>query len=117
MIAPAHNPNRSLVRIFGLALNALLLLYSMIAVYGLFALEDFRTAELAIGLLRVALGPLALFILLRWGWDSDPFERVVTLMGAAFEADFANQSVKTRIRSIVIVTILSLLLELVLIRW
>ena len=38
-------------------------------------------------------------------------------MGEVFEADFANLSSSTKIRSIVLVTMLSLLLELVLIRW
>jgi len=38
-------------------------------------------------------------------------------MGAVFEADYANLSTKSRIRLIVLVTMLSLLLELVLIRW
>jgi uncharacterized membrane protein len=38
-------------------------------------------------------------------------------MGTAFESDYANLDAKTKIRSIVLVTMLSLLLELVLIRW
>jgi len=117
MITPVHYPNRSLVRIFGLALSGLLFLYSIIALYGLFAPENLTTAELVVGMLRIALGPLALFVLLRWGWDSDPLDRTVRLMGEVFEADFANLSSSTKIRSIVLVTMLSLLLELVLIRW
>ena len=38
-------------------------------------------------------------------------------MGASFEAHYAALNTKTKIRSIVLVTMLSLLLELVLIRW
>ena len=60
MMNSAHNPNRSLVRIFGLASSGLLLVYSMIAVYGLFELENISAAELAVGVVRIALGPLAL---------------------------------------------------------
>ena len=65
--------------------------------------------------LRIALGLLALGVLFRWGWLE--VERQVGLMGTAFEADYANLDTKTKIRLIVLVTMLSLLLELVLIRW
>ena len=117
MMTSAHNPNRSLVRIYGMALGGLLSVYSMIAVYGVLAQENATAADLAIGMVRIALGPLALFVMVRWGWRLDALERQVGLMGAAFEADYANLSPRTRIRSIVLVTMLSLLLELVLIRW
>lgn len=63
----AHNPNRSLIHIFCLSLTGLLLVYSTIAVYGLFALESTNATELAAGLFRIALGLLALGGLLRWG--------------------------------------------------
>src|ERR1019366_1182493 len=116
MMNSTHNPNRSLVRIFGIALSGLLMVYSMIAVYGLFELENISAAELSIGMVRIALGPLALLVLFRWGWRADPLDRQVRRMGATFEAGYANLSTKTRIRSIVLVTMLSLLLELVLIR-
>ena len=117
MMNSAHNPNRSLVRIFGIALSGLLLVYSIIAVYGLFELENTDAAQLSIGMVRIALGPLALLLLFRWGWRADPLDRQVRRMGATFEAGYANLSTRTRIRSIVLVTMLSLLLELVLIRW
>jgi SAM-dependent methyltransferase len=116
MMTPAHNPNLSLIRIFGLAFSGLLFAYSMIAVHTLFALESWTAVEFAVGSLRIALGPLAVFAL-RGGWDSDRLDRMVRLMGASFEADFANVSARTKIRLIVLVTMLSLLLELVLIRW
>ena len=117
MMTSADNANRSLVRIFGVAISGLLCLYSMIAVYGLLALDHWTTTGLAVGLLRIVAGPLALLVLLRWGWNSDPLDRTLRQMGTAFEADFANSSTKAKIRSIVLVTMLSLLLELVMIRW
>ena len=70
-----------------------------------------------IGVVRIALGLLALGVLFRWDWLAGPLQHQVGLMGAAFEADYANLSTKTKIRLIVLVTMLSLLLELVLIRW
>jgi SAM-dependent methyltransferase len=117
MMNPSHNPNRSLVHIFCLSLSGLLVLYSAIAVYDLVTRESATAAELAAGVVRIALGLLALGVLFGWGWFAGPLQRQVGLMGAAFEADYAGLSTKRRIRSIVLITMLSLLLELVLIRW
>ncbi len=112
----SDNPNRSLVRIFCLSLGGLLFAYAAIAAYNLVAGDGVNTADLSAGVLRICLG-LALGVLFCWGWLAEPFERQVGLMGTAFESDYANLDAKTRIRSIVLVTMLSLLLELVLIRW
>ena len=115
MMNASHNPNRSLVHIFCLSLGGLLVLYSTIAAYDLVTRESANAAEVAIGAVRIALGLLALGVLFRWSWLE--VERQVGLMGTAFEADYANLDTKTKIRLIVLVTMLSLLLELVLIRW
>jgi SAM-dependent methyltransferase len=117
MMNAPHNPNRNLIHIFCLSLGGLLFVYASVAVYGLFASERIDAAELAIGALRVSLGLAALGVLFRWDWLEGPLQRQVRLMGDTFEADYANLSTKTKIRSIVLVTMLSLLLELVLIRW
>jgi SAM-dependent methyltransferase len=117
MMNVPHNTNRSLIRIFCLSLSGLLLVYAAIAAYGLASPESINVTEPATGLLRIALGLLAVGVLLRWGWSAGPMDRRVALMGATFEADYANLSAKTKIRLIVLVTMLSLLLELVLIRW
>ena len=68
-------------------------------------------------MLRIALGLGAVGAVFRWGWFDEPLESQVRSMGASFEADYAALNTKTKIRSIVLVTMLSLLLELVLIRW
>ncbi len=117
MTNASHNPNRSLVHIFCLSLGGLLVLYSAIAVYDLATRESLNAAEFSIGAVRIALGLLALGVLLRWSQFAEPLQRRVGLMGAAFEADYANLDTRTKIRLIVLVTMLSLLLELVLIRW
>ncbi len=57
------------------------------------------------------------WVLIRWGWLDGAVERQVGRMGAIFEADYAALDTRTKIRLIVLVTMLSLLLELVLIRW
>jgi SAM-dependent methyltransferase len=117
MINAPHDPNRSLVRIFGLSLSGLLFVYATIAVYGLFTRDGTNATELAIGALRISLGLLAMGVLFCWDRLAEPLERQIRLMGATFESDYANLSTKTKIRSIVLVTMLSLLLELMLIRW
>ena len=117
MIDVSHNPNRSLIRIFCLSLSGLLSVYSAIAVYGLFAPESGGAAELAAGLFRIVLGLVAVGLLFRWGWFDEPLQGQVWRMGAAFEAGYARLDTRTKIRSIILVTMLSLLLELVLIRW
>ena len=61
---------------------------------------------------------LGLATLFCWGWLAEPLERQVALMGATASRPITpTSSTKTKIRSIVLVTMLSLLLELVLIRW
>jgi SAM-dependent methyltransferase len=117
MINVSHNPNRSLVHIFCLSLSGLLFVYSLIAVHNLLELKDINTTELAIGVLRVALGLGAVGIMFRWSWFDGLLESQLRSMGASFEVYYAALNTKTRIRSIVLVTMLSLLLELVLIRW
>jgi SAM-dependent methyltransferase len=117
MTTVPHNTNRSLIRIFCLSLSGLLLVYAAIAAYGLASPESINATGPGTGLLRIALGLIAAGVLLRWGWSAEPLDGQVELMGAAFEADYANLSAKTKIRLIVLVTMLSLLLELVLIRW
>jgi spermidine synthase len=117
MMNSAHNPNRSLVRIFCLSLGGLLSVYTAIAVYGVFQPESAGAAAQATGLLRIVLGLVAVGVLFRWGWFDEPLDSRVRLMGASFEVDYATLSTRTKIRLIVLVTMLSLLLELVLIRW
>src|ERR1700733_9638866 len=88
MMNASHNPNRSLVHIFCLSLGGLLVLYSAITVYDLATRESAGAAELAIGVVRIALGLLALGVLFRWDWLAGPLQHQVGLMGAAFEADY-----------------------------
>ena len=93
MINSAHNPNRSLVRIFCLSLSGLLSVYTAIAVYGLFQLETIDGD--AIGD-RPACGSrsglVAVGVLFRWGWLDEPLESQIRLMAASFEIDYANMS-------------------------
>src|ERR1700727_1604973 len=117
MMNSTHNPNRSLISIFCLSLGGLLSVYTAIAVYGLFQPENISTAELAMGGLRIVLGLVAVGALFRCGWFNQPLDSQDRLMAASFEIDYANMSKKKKIRLIVLVTMVSLLLELVMIRW
>src|SRR6204780_1360020 len=117
MMNSTHNPNRSLISIFCLSLGGLLSVYTAIAVYGLFQPENISPAELAMGALRIVLGLVAVGALFRGGWFDEPLDSQIRLMAASFEIDYANMSTQKKIRLIVLVTMLSLLLELVMIRW
>jgi SAM-dependent methyltransferase len=117
MMNSAHSPNRSLVHIYCVSLGGLLFVYGAISAKGLFTAESLSATELTTGVLRIVLGLLALCALIYWDRFAEPLESQVRLMGVAFEADYANLSTKTKVRLIVLVTMLSLLLELVLIRW
>jgi spermidine synthase len=68
-------------------------------------------------LLRALLGVAGLLAMFRPAWLVHPLERYVGAMGTSFEAAYENLSTKEKIRLIVLVTMVSLLLELVLIRW
>src|SRR5947209_5265331 len=117
MTNTTHNSNRSLIRIFCLSLSGLLFVYATLAMYSVSQIASSQVAGLGIGVLRITLSLLAVGALFRWGRLTEPLEHHVALMGAAFEADYAKQSTEAKIKSIVLVTMLSLLLELVLIRW
>jgi spermidine synthase len=117
MMNASHNPNRSLVWIFGLSLGSLLVVHSAIAVHGLFQLPTVSASQLGVGLLQTALGVAAVVVMLGWSRFDEPLSGQVERMGASFEADYAKLDTRTKIKLIVLVTMLSLLLELVLIRW
>src|SRR5882762_4620169 len=84
LMMTSHNPNRSLVHIFCLSLSGLLVLYSAISVYDLVTRESATAGELAAGVVRIALGLLALGVLFCWGWLAEPLQRQVGLMGDVF---------------------------------
>ena len=56
MMNSAHNPNRSLIRIFCLSLSGLLAVYAILGVTNLFQLESGNTAEQAAGVFRSTRG-------------------------------------------------------------
>src|SRR6202050_5508268 len=109
--------NRNVVRIFCKCLSTLVIFYSALAL-GQF-LEDgtIDTVTLSMTLLRALLGVTALFVMVYPAWLACPLERQIDEMGILFEVGYENSSTKDKIRLIVLVTMLSLLLELVMIRW
>jgi SAM-dependent methyltransferase len=109
--------NRSLVRIFSICLSTLVLCYSAMAFRQLLVSETFDFATLFLSTLRIALGVAALFVIINPPWLARPLERQVDSMGSLFETGYDASSTKEKIRLIVLVTMVSLLLELVMIRW
>jgi spermidine synthase len=111
----AKNTNFSLVRIFGLCLGSLLFFYAVLAFRQFFVRDALDAAFLVLNTARVALGIAALVVLANPPWLAQWFRRQITAMERAFEAAFTGA--KDKLRLIVLVTMVSLLLELVMIRW
>jgi spermidine synthase len=109
--------NRSLVRIFSICLSTLVLSYSMLALRQLMERETVDAAFLFMTGLRVSLGVAALVVMFNPPWLARPLERHIDVMGSLFEAGYGKASTHEKIRLIVLVTMVSLLLELVMIRW
>src|SRR5436309_2387594 len=109
--------NRRLVRFFSICLGSLALVYSLLSLRLFLESETFELAEFALTVLRVSLGIAALLIIFYPPWLARPLERQIAEMGTMFEDGFASSSAKEKIRLIVLVTMVSLLLELVMIRW
>lgn len=109
--------NRSLVRIFSICLSSLVFCYSTLALRQLLEHETFDILNLFMTSVRVLLGVAGLFVIFYPAWLARWLERQIDVMGSLFEAGYENSSTKEKIRLIVLVTMVSLLLELVMIRW
>jgi hypothetical protein len=109
--------NRRLVRFFSICLGSLVLVYSLMSVRLFIESSTYSLSECGLTVLRVALGVAALLVIFYPPWIARPVERQIELMGTLFEDGFAQTGAKEKIRLIVLVTMVSLLLELVMIRW
>ncbi len=109
--------NRSLLRIFGFFVCAMLVYYAIVAVLQDLIVGPVNATTLVVCALRILVGLAAMVTFVFWRSLATPLERQTELMASTFEADYASLDVKTKIRLIVLVTMVSLLLELVLIRW
>jgi spermine/spermidine synthase len=109
--------NLRLVRFFGISLSSLVFVYALLGVRLFLEGSSFAPADCFLIALRVLLGAAALVVIFYPPWLARPLERRIAAMGALFEAEFASADTKEKIRLIVLVTMVSLLLELVMIRW
>ncbi|MDE5455024.1 hypothetical protein GWE18_19685 [Bradyrhizobium sp. CSA112] len=109
--------NRRLVRFFSICLSTLLFVYSILAVRLFLDRASFDAVDLLLLSVRVLLGGAALLVVIDPPWLARRLDRQIDLMGSLFEQAFANAGTKEKIRLIVLVTMVSLLLELVMIRW
>jgi spermidine synthase len=109
--------NRRMVRFFGICLGILVFAYALLSFRLFLERGAFGAADLLLMSARALLGVAALVVLLNPGWLARRLDREVELMGKLFEDGFANAGTRERIRLILLVTMVSLLLELVMIRW
>ena len=109
--------NRRLVRIFCICLGTLFFAYSVLAFRVLLERGTFGALDLFLISVRLVLSGMVLLVVVDPPWLARRLDRQIDLMGSLFEQAFANSSTKEKIRLIVLVTMVSLLLELVMIRW
>ena len=114
---PHDDANLRLVRFFLICLGSLVFIYALLAVRLFLDGSSFEGSDWALITLRVVLGAAALVVMLYPAWLSRPLEKRVGEMGSLFDAGFAAATAREKIRLIVVVTMVSLLLELVMIRW
>src|SRR5882757_604063 len=113
----ADSANRRLVRFFSICLSSLVFVYALLAARLFIEGEAFAATDWVLIALRVLLGAAALVMVIYPPWLAGPLEHQIDLMSTVFEEGFSSSSAKEKIRLIVLVTMVSLLLELVTIRW
>ena len=109
--------NRRLIRLFGICLASLVFVYALFAVRLFISGHAFGFVDWLLVALRVLFGAAALLVIFYPPWLARELDRQVDQMGTLFEGQFAATSAAEKIRLIVLVTMVSLLLELVMIRW
>lgn len=115
--ASRENANHRLVRFFCISFGALVVTYSLIALRLAFESVQVTPTDVVLSMVRTLLGLAALTILVYPRRLAEPLGRYIAQLGTDFENSFATVSVKDKVRLIVLVTMVSLLLELVMIRW
>jgi SAM-dependent methyltransferase len=113
----AGDANRRLVRFFSICLSSLVFVYSLLAVRIFIEGHAFAFTDWVLLAAKVALGAAALLVAVYPAWLAGPLERQIDEMGALFEGAYADAATAEKIRMIVLVTMVSLLLELIMIRW
>ena len=109
--------NLRLVRFFSICLGSLVFVYSLFSVRLFIDAGHFAPTDWLLIALRVGLGAAALVAIFYPAWLAQRLEPAISEMGRLFEGEFASASTREKIRLIVLVTMVSLLLELVMIRW
>ena len=117
-MAQGHDDaNLRLVRFFSICLGSLVFVYSLLALRLFLDGSSFEVTDWVLIALRSLLGAAALVVIFYPPWLARPLEECIGEIGRLFEAGFTAASPTEKIRLIVLVTMVSLLLELVMIRW
>jgi hypothetical protein len=112
-----NDTNRNLVRIFAICLSSLVFCYSLLGLRLYMGRETVDVVNVLLTSARALLGLAALIVILYPPFLARPLERHVDAMSSLFESSFEAIDIKEKIKLIVLVTMVSLLLELVMIRW
>jgi spermidine synthase len=112
-----NEANRRLMRLYGVCLGSLVFVYALLGIRLFAAGDAFGLVDWSLAALRGLLGAAALLVIFYPAWLSRALDRQVDQMGSLFEDQFATRAASEKICLIVLVTMVSLLLELVMIRW
>src|SRR5215813_2244611 len=116
-VGQGDDANLRLVRFFSICLGSLVFVYSLFSVRLFIVLGQFAPTDWLLIVLRGLLGAAALVVISYPAWLAQWLEPRISEMGRVFEGEFASAETREKIRLIVLVTMVSLLLELVMIRW
>ena len=109
--------NRRVVRFFGICLGIVVFAYAVLSFRVFLERDTIGATDALLMLGRALMGAAAVVVMLNPAWLARGLDHQIDLMGKLFEDGFANAGTRERIRLIVLVTMVSLLLELVMIRW
>jgi spermidine synthase len=112
-----EDANHRLVRIFAICFGTLVLAYSTLELRLFLNQGSYRFLDLLAISVRMLLGAAAILLILHPPRLERMWDRQIDLMSSRFEEGFSRSGAKEKIRLIVLVTMVSLLLELVMIRW
>jgi spermidine synthase len=112
-----EDANHRLVRIFAICFGTLVLAYSTLGFRLFLNHGSYQPLDLLLISARVLLGAAAIPLILHPPRLERIWGRQIDSMSSLFEEGFSSSSAKEKVRLIVLVTMVSLLLELVMIRW
>src|ERR1700742_3632503 len=116
-VGQGDDANLRLVRFFSICLGSLVFVYALFSVRLFVDAGQCGFTDVLLIALRVLLGAAAVVVIAYPAWLAQRLEPALSDMGRVCEGEFARSATAEKILMIVLVTMMSLLLELFMIRW